>query len=287
MQKKYPARKLESNIMHEKKKYRTALSLAVSFFLAVFLCLLFLCLELAAGCFSEREFQKALRSSSYGAEMEASVSQRIKELFEAQELPTALVDQVLGEKDLYVLFHNYSEMRSGKGQEDFQGSFRTALDSYLQEAGIQQTENIQNAIEILAKEAGEICERALYPGFVDKYYETAQAMKTNLAILAAAAFLLSAACVAALLSMYHYKHRAVRYMAYSAIAATAFNISGLIYLGSASVLQISGVGPDYYQDFLEQYQAQALAPWYLVSGMGVVLAVLLLLLMKRLKHTIK
>lgn len=273
--------------MHEKKKFRTVLSLMVSFFLAAFLCLLFLSLELTIGYFSEKEFQKSLRSSSYGAEMESSVSQRIKELFAANELPDTLADQVLEELDLYVLFHNYSELQSEKGQEDFQASFRAALDNYLQEAGIQGTENIENAMDILAKEAGTICERALYPGFIEKYYGTVPGMKRNLAILAVAAFFLSGACVAALLSMYHYKHRAVRYMSYSTIAATVFNMIALLYLRYTEALQISGVEPDYYREFLEQYKVQGLAPWYPVCGAGIVLTVLLLLLTKRLKHTIK
>lgn len=273
--------------MHEKNKFRTGLSLLTSFFLAAFLCLLLISLELATGYFSKREFQEALRSSGYEAGMEASVSQQIKDLFTAQELPETLVDQVLGEKDLYVMFHNYSQMQSEKGHEDFQGSFRAALDAYLQEAGIQETENVKNAMDILAKEAGAICERALYPGFIEKYYDTAQTMKRNLAILAAVAFFLSAACIAALLSMYHYKHRAVRYMSYSTIAATVFNIIALLYLRYTEALQISGIGPDYYCEFLEQYKVQGLAPWYPMSGAGIVLTVLLLLLAKRLKHTVK
>ena len=287
MQKKYPVRKLESNAMHEKNKYRTGLSLMVSFFLSVFLCLLFLSVELAAGYFSEKQFQETLRSSGYEAEMEASVSQRLKELFASQELPGVIVDQVLGEKDLYVLFHNYSEVRSKDSKEDFQGSFRNALDNYLKEAGVQETESIKSAMEILAKEAGKICEKALYPKFIENYYETAQTMRKNLAILAGAALLLSAACAVALLSMYHYKHRAVRYMAYSAITATILNVAGLFWLRYTDVLQITGVEPGYYQDFLGRFRVQGLSAWYLVSGAGIGVVALLLLLMKRLKHTVK
>ena len=142
-------------------------------------------------------------------------------------------------------------------------------------------------MEILAREAGKICEKALYPKFIENYYETAQTMRKNLAILAGAALLLSAACAVALLSMYHYKHRAVRYMVYSVITATILNVAGLFWLKYTDVLQITGVEPGYYQDFLGRFRVQGLSAWYLVSGAGIGIVALLLLLMKRLKHTVK
>ena len=219
--------------------------------------------------------------------MQEAVTSRLKELFAAQELPDMLVDQALAEKDPYVLFHNYSEMRSERFQEDFEESFRTAINNYLQGAGVQETESIQSAMEVVAKEAGAICERAVYPGFVTQYQEVAKEMRRNLAIVSAAAFVLAAACVAALLSLYHYKHRAVRYFAYSAIGATLFNIAGLLYLKQSTALTVAGVEPEYYRQFLEEFQSQGLSSWYMVSGAGVCISVLLLLLMKRLKHTIK
>ncbi len=287
MQRRYPGLPLENNAMRENKKLRIVLSVILSFFLTAFLLVVFLCTELGVGYFSEKEFQKAIQSNSYGAQVEEELSQKLKELFAKLELPETLVDQAFEETDIYVLFHNYAEGRDARFQEELEHSFQTVIDRYLEEQQVHMTQAIQDALELLVKEAGRICERAVYPGFIAQYYEMARTVRHYLLILGIAASCLSAACIVVLFAMYHYKHRAVRYMAYSTIAATLFNLIGMWYLRYTGVLQVTGVEPDYYQQFLDQYRLQGLGPWYWVSAAGVVITVLLLMLVKRLKHTVK
>lgn len=281
--------------MHGEKRFRKGLSLILSFFLAVFVFLLFLSVEMGTGYFSEREFQKAVRSSGYGANMEEALSEKLKILFLEHELPETLVDDLIEEMDIYVLFHNYAERNSSgdsgieltKIQEEFQTEFQTILNIYLEEQKVYKTDSVENSVELLAKQAGTICQRYLYPGFVSKYYDMTQNMQKQLVKLAGIAVGGLVICVVALVGMYHYKHRALRYMVYSIIAATSFNIAGLLYLRCTDVLKITGVEPEYYQQFVEQYRVYGLNSWYLISGAGICISVLLLMLLKRLKHTVR
>ena len=281
--------------MHEKKKIRTGLSIAISFFLSIFVFLLFLSVELKMGYFSERVFQKAIRAGSYGANMENAVSEKLKLLFAEQELPETLADDLTEEMDVYILFHNYAEKKSStdsktgsaKVREEFQEKCRTIVDAYLEEQEVYKTESIENSVELLAKQTGIICERYVYPEFVGKYYDMAQNMQKQLMKLAVLTVVFSVICVMALTGMYHYRHRALRYMVYSTITATILNIAVMLYLRYADVLEITGTAPEYYQQFVEQYRVCGLNSWYLVSGAGIAVSVLLLMLVKRLKHTVK
>lgn len=277
--------------MGHRKKYRTAISVILSFFLTVCLFLIMFCTELWMGYLGTRTFHDSLTESSYIEHTINKMKSEVAQLLAEKGIPTEFAEEI-DNNSCYVEVNNYvSAVLEGKqghiDTADFEVAFRQYLNEYLEENQIYQTEGIRTTVDEVVNRAGGIYRQYLQPGFAVAFRQFGTQLQQSVRIALISAVVMAVIIGAILLALYHYKHRAVRYMAVSTVSALIWNLICAILIQKTDVTSGLEVGPDYYLDFLKCYVKNGLDEWWMISAFGILMLIMLCAVAKYLKHNVK
>lgn len=277
--------------MHKNKNLRKGISFFLSFFLAVSFFLLSAGLVIKSSYLPGNVWNSYLTHSGYGEEMAEAAYGKMDAIFLERGMHTEKIGEPLTKQALSTEFgYCVDNIWQGKQQEIsrrkvFEKSLKKKITEYLQEAAM--TEQLEEEVKSLVREAGDIYDRYLNPGwlaammaFADKF----GGMLTSILMIAAGAGILS---ILTLWFLYHYKHQAVRYMCYSAWTSFLWSFLVLLYFRNLNWIDQTGVEPESYRRLMQGFWQKGMQGMFLTLIIELLIAILLLLWMKHLKHTIR
>ena len=278
--------------MHEHKKLRTVLSLLLSFFLSLCILGAMLALEYRVGITGKRSVREAMTESNYISNARNKITAQLGELLKKMNLPEELAEQMIEEDEIYLTVTNYVDaVFNGKtvtlDTTGFQESFNQVINQYLLKHNIRVSSQLDQSIKVATKSAESTYRQYLEPDFVKTIYQFSENLGHRLMVLGILCLIGAAIIIAVLLLMYHYKHHAVQFLLYSMIAAIGMNVFAAFGLRRILSLEKLGVGPEYYLEFLNQYLKGGENLAIAVSVMAIVVALALVGIGRRLKHSIK
>lgn len=267
--------------LRKNRKIRTAVSLAIMALMSVAIFLLFFNIELYMGYFSSHLFLESLRISGYASEMEQDMIGKQKELFASYGLPESLTEEIWGESKAYLAFSQYAESGEIKKEAADFGQ-QEVLEDYLQGQEAYETEGVKQAMENVVAESKAICQRYIFPSFVEGYHKFVQERRPVFIGLAAVSALIVALGALILFRSYHCRHHALFYITGSCFTALAWNVAATaaIRLGAWQ----TGAKQAYYLEFLDTFKSRGMYPWYIISIVAAAAAVLLLLVGIRMRN---
>lgn len=277
--------------MGHRKKYRTAISVILSFFLTVCLFFIMFCAEIGTGYLGTRTFQDSLTESRYIENAINKMKAEMAQLLEDKRIPPEFAEEI-DNNSCYIEVSNYvSAVLEGKqgyiDTTDLEETLRQYLNEYLETNQIYQTEGIRTTIDEVTDRAGELYRQYLQPGFVATFRQFGQQHRLPLEIMLISSAVIAVVIVVILLAFHHYKHRAVRYMAVSTASAVIWNLICAILLQSTDAISSLEAGPEYYLDFLKCYVKNGQDEWWMISALGVLIWIMLCAVVKYLKHNVK
>lgn len=277
--------------MHKNKNLRKGISFFLSFFLAVSSFLLSAGFVIKSSYLPGKVWNGYLTHSGYGEEMAEAAYGKIDAIFLERGIQTEKIGEPLTRQALLAEYgYCVDNIWSGKRleisrRETFEESLKEKITEYLQEAAM--TERLAEEVQSLVKEAGDIYDRYLNPGWLaamEKYADKYEKILTFMLVLAVVVGALSSLM---LWFLYHYKHQAVRYMCYSAWTSFLWSLLVLLYLGRLNWIEQTGVSPESYQHLMQGIWQKGMQGAFLALAAELLLAILLMLWMKHLKHTIR
>lgn len=277
--------------MHKNKTLRQGVSLMLSFFLAVSFFVLFGGILIKSAYLPGNAWKNYLHGSSYGSDMAKTASRKLMLLLEERGISSDTIEETVSEQALYTEYNccmdDIWEKRETSRRKKFEEKLNSQLMEYLGEQQVFVTAQIESEVEKLVKEAGGIYDSYLNPRWLSAMSEVADkwGWRLNITILAAA--VTGSILALVLWFLYHYKHRAVRYICYSASSSLVWTILLYLFIGRMDWLEQSGIEPAEYRQMILELGRNGMWSSLLVIGAEFLLLLLLLLWMKRLKHRVR
>lgn len=278
--------------MRSNKKQRTVISVILAFFLAVCLFFIGFCTEVQMGYLGNRTFQDSLLESHYVENAIAKMKEEVTELLEDKSISGNFAEEAIDDNACYVVVQNYvtgalEGRQMSIDSTEFEAALEQYLTEYLNENQIYQTDAVKTTIAEIVNQAGKIYVRYLQPEFAVSFREFGVSMKQILTIVTIAAAVMAVILSVILILLYHYKHRAIRYLMVSAASAVIWNIICAVVIWKSDVTKGIDAEPEYYQEFLKSYVNNGLDEWWIMIAIGVLLFLVLGFVAKYLKHNVK
>lgn len=230
----------------------------------------------------------ALLESGYGAWMAEEAGERIKSLLGERKISSESIEELVSEETLYVEYgycvDDIWNRREQNRREQWEEKLAGQLEEYLKQRKAAVTEQLEAEMEKLVKEAGGIYDSFLNPEWLSDMLLFADKWERPLAAAIFAAAVTAAVCVWLLWQLYHYKHRAIRYVCYSTISSLVWGICLNLYLGRTEWLMQAGIEPAKYRQLLQELGKIGMRSGFLMIGIELLLLFLLAICMKHLKH---
>lgn len=277
--------------MHKNKTLRQGVSLVLSFFLAVSFFVLSAGILIKSAYLPGNAWKSYLHGSSYGSDMAETASRKLMLLLEERGISSETIEETVSEQALYTEYSccmdDIWEKRETSRRKKFEEKLNSQLMEYLREQQVFVTTQMESEVEKLVKEAGGIYDSYLNPRWLSSMAEVADkwGWRLNIAILTAA--VTGSILALVLWFLYHYKHRAVRYICYSAISSLVWTILLHLFIGRMDWLEQSGIEPAEYRQMILELGRNGMRSGLLVIGAEFLMLLLLLLWMKRLKHRVR
>lgn len=197
----------------------------LSFFLAVILFLLSICVSLRMTFFSEDYMLQTMAENDYYSQLTDELRTQLTSLANASGLTSEFIDSFTSSMDIRQDVNNYVDaFYSGNSTVvdtlSFKQKFRSALDEYVEANKKEGTEVSESALEYLVNEAAEHYKNTIEipffsvaANFINKYNGP-----LNIAVIG---MIIAAVVITALLFLTHseFKHRGYRYVSYACLSA--------------------------------------------------------------------
>lgn len=255
MQKEQNSRKR----LRSSRSLRHLISIWITFFLSVCCLVILFFIQFRTGFLSNRNFRESLRESEYNKGAFQQLEGSLTELFRNHAIALE-PDKIIDENRAYLLLTNWTDSVLAGGRPDVQKEIDGLLDqglaAYLPDTA--EEESVQQSMVSVENEAAALLERYVFPDFVEEFHEyrnqAGEAMWKGMLSFGGAAVLL----MVVLLMMYRHKYKAFRYMMAGVFSALLCNLLLLFLFMRLQIGSRMVTGPDYYQNFLQDFIRLAL-----------------------------
>ncbi len=277
--------------MQKNKQERTVLCIALGFILSICFFVISACMGIMIGYGTERSLQKALQQSRYIELAKKLLEENTDTILEQNGLLTD-DEEFFDESRLYMDFSTYlSEASEGKKSpyevSGLKKSCESQLKAYFVDQGIELSNEVCNSIGTMAQQITREYERFVYPDFVRNInkWNSGFAGKACVGMIVAA--LVGTGIIVLIMCMFHYKHRAMRYISAAVFTAVIWDVLTILYIRSGLDISELGIGNSAYRSFLAVYFREGFIQMGIIAGIFAVLGIGCVLIGKRLKHTIR
>ena len=252
----------------------------VSAFFGVFFLELLLSIFFIMGPWNRNIVDKQMIKSDFINTSVDKFSERFQEILKENGMLNTFAWELVDTTALYTAFQSDRQEQTA----EFQEALEKEWDTYLEQEGIEKTENVELLKNKFIKESMRAYRQYIKPVFLNKYKEVCQKELKNFQIL----FIVSSICciisLICLLKSEKYIHRSLR------TVTMAVGSAGICFDGCFAFLWtkmknfISVCEPEFYRNMLEacgqQYETVAL----LINVVLIVIIISLLVLVKKLKE---
>lgn len=270
--------------MLKNNKKRAWLTAGLGFFLSITLLITVVCVELRLGICSTVSLRRSVKESFYAEHAYKEFTGRAEQLLQSHGI--RIDSQTLfPEKDLKYAFSNYEDCIYGqKKKKDYKTKIVTdveqAVQNYLIENQVELTGTMEQGIRRNSEAVGELYSQYMEPDFIEEFNSMANKNRDILKILMIVFAILSIALIVILLSVFHHKHKAIRYIFSGTLAAAMMNILGIVVAARSVNIKELGIASSAYTEFLEHYKSDVLIPSYIGSAVLILSCGLLFYLLK-------
>lgn len=248
--------------MHKNKKARMALSLLLSFFLAVAIFLTVSAIVLKTGFLPGNSWRNYLTGSGYGGQISQEAGQKIAELLETYGLPKEVAGELIWPKTLYVDYsrwlkdcwegesEDFCRQEEYRRRDEFEEQLKSRITAYLTEYQVNITKPMEEEIQAAAEEAGRIFQRYLAPGWLLQMQDLQEKYQGIFTAAIIAGIMTAALCGLLLWKLHRYKHRALRFVIFAMEAAALWSGLSLMVLKQKDWIAQSGIAPAAYQNLI-------------------------------------
>lgn len=275
----------------KRRTYRKIVSLLLSYILSILLVILYALVGLLAGVFNDNVILDRLNKSNYYQSIYATIQDNIESVLLPTGLDVTVIDDVITKEMVYIGARNTIEgaikgktvIQDTKGMEN---KLKANIKAYAEEHGIanggEQQAGMNLLCEMISKEYRDNLE---FP-FMN-YYVRYKALYLNIVQFAIPIIIVMAALVVVfLLRIQHYKHRGVRYIAYSTLASSIMiSVLPAVLLAVGAYRRIN-VSPRYFYNFMVSYLAWDIEVFLYIGAISLIFFSGLLLLIKLMKKRI-
>ena len=250
----------EKKIKHKKRqRLRNGLSLILAFVLSMLMLCISVLFGVYAGVFNEDVILIQLNKSGYYQ----NVRDTIEDNLVSDLLPTGLpwekiLTNVVTLERVYIdakqnieaaLHKNTSTLK----EAEIEATFKHNMEVYISDNKVERSEEINRGVEELSGTLTKEYIRLLQFPFVN-YFIKYKGIYEKLVILTVPILLiLMAAILITLLKLHYYKHRALRYIAYSCTATAIMLLLIPAYLLSSGIYRNIHIAPLYFYNFIVNY----------------------------------
>ncbi len=207
----------------------------LSFFLAVILFLLTICVSLKVTLFSSEYMLQTMATKDYYQQVTEELRGQLDSLSHASGLSTEFTDSFVDSIDIredIVRYVNsfYKGTSSVIDTTSFKQKYRAAIDAYIEENNEDGIEVKESAIEYLVNEAADIYSNSIEIPFFSVLANYVVKLSSPLTITMIVLVVIGAVLAAIMFLTNEFKHRGYRYLSYAFLSAAICNsvIAGII-----------------------------------------------------------
>ncbi len=279
--------------MDNKRLVTLILKYIFSFFVAISLFVLVLCMEFGFGFLNEQTVRKGLIGSGYVRNITNDLTEIVENEIKESALPKTLSSELVDYEKMYITVNNAIEKGfDGKGVGDtvddvaaFKEEFRNKVFNYLEEQNVEVDSELEKSVETLSEKVASIYRKYAKSKMTSKYYNYVRKVEKTIIItiiICAVAFVLS---VVMIYSLNSYRHRAVRGISFGVLTALFCNIAAQIFMYISFNSMNKMNFHEYYADFLTEYVGKSMTIWYTINVALLLCFVGLLIRIRKLKES--
>jgi uncharacterized protein YejL (UPF0352 family) len=268
-----------------KRSWKKSAGFMLSFVLFLGLVGLFFSLDLWLGFLNKQTVVTAVADSQYSDRSYEQLREDLEALMKSHELDSDIALAIVDENEFYAASGNRITAAL-KGEttkvdaDTFRGDLADAINSELVNQNLPLTPEIKSSVDEIVFTAGNLYENHANFQFGEQFFNVRHDMMPlvrNLGLLSLAISLVS---VIALASLYRRRHAALSLINYALIGAVMANllVAGLLYVTNPIGETTAAL---YYQNFIDQYIFQSLVPVSVISLIGLVVAGVLWVAIRR------
>lgn len=287
---------------------RQAISNVYAIILTILLVVVFVVLGLYFGAFSNHVILGKVQESNYYNEVHKELNESAKEIFETEGLGEELLQDVITLERVYISGKNYMESTlkgtalkatdisnnslSGTTSIKMDASIKTDrlredlynnIQEYMKSQNITMTKELEAGVNELITKIEKEYVRGIQFQFIRYISMYKSEFIGVIKWLLPITILLIGFLSWLLIYISKYKHRGVRYITYSVMASTGLVLFWSVILLVTKAYKKFEISPRYYNRFIENYLYQDILVFIYVSGIGVIISILLILVTNYMK----
>lgn len=264
------------------KKIRFLISSVLSFLLFVFFTAGTVLIALKFGFLNENSVLDGMSENDYYKSAETEFYQDAKDFTIPIGLPVTVVDGIVSSETIYDDIQGYVVAAVNNKEyvfdtDDLESRLTENVYRYFKEEGLEMTEEQITTVPEYTKLVADIYVENMKVNYVTLLGMVNAAYGNVMWVGVAVCFVVSAVIITMLVKMYHWKHRALRFVDYSAIATMLMLVSPVVIVSFLERFMKPSVSPEHLYYALVNYCANGLKIFlYLAFAWAAVVAVLLL-----------
>lgn len=210
------------------------------------------------GILRDNALMQAIDDSMYHEKSYAAFMPEAETVLEQTGLSKTILEEVLPLRKFYIdekqcMEDTLGKQESSVTEDRIREEVKGGITAYYKDAGMVITSELDTKItqasDILSKEYTEWM-RLTFLSSISDYWK---GIRKNMLLAMPLCILLSGIIIFAMCRMYHYKHRALRYVAAGTIGAVLLNGVSVYLLQGKMDYAKAIEGPAYYKDFINAY----------------------------------
>lgn len=275
-----------------KKRLKSIISTILSFLLAVLFTVGSVVCGIYVGFLSESRIVDALNYKDYYASVEATFYENAKDLTMPIGLPGSTVEGIVSSDTIYNDVKGYV-VNSIQGKEyefstdELKSNLEKNVRAYFESQGLTMTSEQEATIPEYTQMIADDYQETLKFPFVQYFAKAKELMKKITIAVSVVCVVLSVVIIWLLLGMQRWKHRSVRYIIYSAIAAAVMTgVPGIVSFATGFYKRIN-ISTEYLYHAVTKYISNGIWVFIYFAIAWIAVAACLLVLIKFLKNNSK
>ncbi|MCR5792366.1 MAG: hypothetical protein K6G65_04285 [Lachnospiraceae bacterium] len=270
---------------------RKVVSYILAFFIAVFLWAALCAVSLWVGLFAKQEFRNTVMGEAYFEDVHASITERFRAEYAEYGLPGSFVEETLtlervrsdGAKVIDRMIadttakttyssDDYRDKFVSEVEEDFQKD----MEQYLEAENLKGDKTAVQISESLVKEAPYIYFEEMRFPLVEQYLKYYRACMPGVRMILIVSGVLLVICSLAVVTMYRRRYHGLRFVFYGVVSGTWLNLMSTLYIRRNFIYNESGMLSDGYRATVDGFITKSMNQGVIISGIGVLLALVLI-----------
>jgi hypothetical protein len=276
-----------NNSIKRKRTWKKSAGFVLSFVLFLGLCGMFFSLDLWIGFLNKQSVVTAAADSQYPARAYEQLKEDLEALMKEHSLDSQAALTLVSENEFYVASGNQITA-SLKGETnrtntlEFQQKLLLTINQTLTDGGVPLTAEINQAVNEVVFTAGNLYSTHASFQFGDQFTKAREKMVPILRMMFFVSCGISFIAGLALVVFYRRRHAALSYINYALFGSVIANllVVGLLYVTNPMGKTDASL---YYQNFIERYITQSLIPGLGLSAIGLIIAGVLWVIIRRIQ----